>query len=195
MHKANNLAVVYIGRASCTRYYAPTYWNIDIAQMYVEWNTEILTISINTIFILLLLPQWEEIPRIWQGEQGIQCFSPPRPHHGNSHCQVHEGPYGRWWGCLQEAVLSLHQVWHHCWWGKGELFVFIYSVCGGVVFCVGVSVHTLLLFPSPIIITHVLMHFYFHRLKSSTRRPMPTSVPIPLLCPRRQKRQVLLIFF
>lgn len=35
------------------------------------------------------------------------------------------------------------------------------------------------------------LHFYFHRLKSSTRRPMPTSVPILHLCPRRRKRQVL----
>lgn len=75
-----------------------------------------------TFFFYITFPQHQALPWLWSREQGVQRWGPPQAHHGRQRVRVHEPPDGGGRGCLQEAVLPLHQEWRHPRFGKSCLF-------------------------------------------------------------------------
>lgn len=73
-------------------------------------------------FSIFTFPQHQALPWLWSREQGVQRWGPPQAHHGRQRVRVHEPPDGGGRGCLQEAVLPLHQEWRHPRFGKSCLF-------------------------------------------------------------------------
>ena len=53
--------------------------------------------------------QYQTIPWLWFGKQGIQWRSTSEAYHGSEYCRLNVLPNGRRWRCLQGTLLLIHK--------------------------------------------------------------------------------------